>query len=201
MPMINICSQVCCEEIMEPFRGLKRTTSQKSMSAYGRGGLKDANCEVFDRQGPAARRLLRQESQVANLLVSLLAHTRSSFIHQLEAFITYFRTLINDWKKPRIFSLDMCSESFTKYVSKPGLSHDVKVPGALKTLKAIRKKLARVLLGGEECCSRLSHLFAWVFNSHGQKTSAILSILSNFFCFYQIGFGTQEYRQVPFDQG
>lgn len=74
--MINICSQVCCEEIMEPFRGLKRTTSQKSMSPFGRGG-RDDNCEVFDRQGSAARRLLRQESEVANLLVSklLLSHS------------------------------------------------------------------------------------------------------------------------------
>ena len=65
---------------METVRGLHRTTSQKSMSPFGRGCIPlcssqeaaagDLGDEVFDRQGPAARRLERQESVPANRLVS-----------------------------------------------------------------------------------------------------------------------------------
>ena len=51
--------------IME-FKGLKRQTSQASMSPYG-AGL--GACEIYDRQGSAARRLQRQESVPANKLV------------------------------------------------------------------------------------------------------------------------------------
>ena len=41
------------------FKGLKRQTSQASMSPFGAG---PEGSEVFDRQGPAASRLERQES-------------------------------------------------------------------------------------------------------------------------------------------
>merc|ERR1711997_760360 len=46
--------------VME-IRGLKRTTSHKSMSPFGQGRV-GGSSEVFDRQGPAVRSLLRQDS-------------------------------------------------------------------------------------------------------------------------------------------
>lgn len=49
-------------------RGLERTTSGTTMSPYGAKN----DSEIFDRQGEAAKRLLRQESWVANKLVSTL---------------------------------------------------------------------------------------------------------------------------------
>ena len=65
-----LCSLISChsnEDVME-YKGLKRTTSQKSMSPFGQG--KGKSCEVFDREGQAVKSLLRQESVSANLLVS-----------------------------------------------------------------------------------------------------------------------------------
>ncbi len=71
MPILKTlcCSQTSCfvdNVDMEGFRGLKRTTSQKSMGPYGQG---QQLSEVFDRESPAARKLYRQESVVANQLV------------------------------------------------------------------------------------------------------------------------------------
>ena len=54
------------------FKGLKRQTSQASMSPYG-AGL--GACEIYDRQGSAARRLQRQESVPANKLVRIRLYT------------------------------------------------------------------------------------------------------------------------------
>ena len=56
------------KEHMMNFKGLKRQTSQASMCAFGSGV---DGSEVFDRQGPAASRLERQESMPVNQLVSL----------------------------------------------------------------------------------------------------------------------------------
>ena len=72
IPMLPLCSLISChsseEAAVMEIRGLKRTTSHKSMSPFGQG-RSGGSSEVFDRQGPAVRSLLRQDS-VSYQLVS-----------------------------------------------------------------------------------------------------------------------------------
>ena len=77
-----LCSLISCHSgedtatsgsVME-IRGLKRTTSQKSMSPFGQGRV-GGSSEVFDRQGPAVRSLLRQDSVSYQLVSRRLSKT------------------------------------------------------------------------------------------------------------------------------